>query len=106
MPRALFAPNIVQDYALVVTAGDGTAPGSFTVADNGIVSNPTGDQDITYVGTTNTPLMNQMVGASSPLLGTNTLGLGTNTPWSSNGRRHGGHDQPVAFLRGDQQRRR
>ncbi len=29
--------------------------------------------------------MNQIVGAASPLLGTNTLGLGANTPWSSNG---------------------
>ena len=84
-PSGFFAPNIAQDYALVITAGDGGAPGSFTVADKGIVSNPTGGQDITFITATNAPLMNQMVGAGPPLLGTNTLGVGTNTPWASTG---------------------
>ncbi len=84
-PSGIFAPNVVQDYALVITVGDGGAPGLFTVTDSGIVSNPTGGQDITFITQTNAPLMNQMVGAASPLLGTNTLGLGTNTPWSSTG---------------------
>jgi hypothetical protein len=37
------------------------------------------------VTTTNTPLFNQMVGASSPLLGTNTLPLGNHTVWGSDG---------------------
>ena len=35
--------------------------------------------------TTNAPLMNQMVGASSPLLGTNTMPLGNNTIWGPTG---------------------
>ena len=40
-----------------------------------IVSNPTTDQQITYVVETNTPLLNQLVGASTPLLGTENLQL-------------------------------
>ncbi len=53
------------------------------MTDSGIVSNPTGDQDITVVTTTNTPLFNQFAGANTPLLGTNTLPLGTNTVWGT-----------------------
>ena len=78
--------NVVQDYALVVSVGEGEVPTAISsVTDNGIVSNPTGDQDITFVGSTNTPLLNQIVGANTPLLGTNTLPLGTDTVWGSNG---------------------
>jgi subtilisin-like proprotein convertase family protein len=77
--------NVVQDYALVIACGEGEVTNAITVADNGIVSNPTSDQLITYVTSTNSPLMNQFVGASSPLLGTNTLPLGTNTMWGSDG---------------------
>jgi len=77
--------NDVQDFALVISSGDGNAPGLFTVTPAGIVSNPTGDQNVTFVTTTNQPLLNQFVGANTPLLGTNTTGLGTNTPWSSSG---------------------
>jgi len=78
--------NVVQDYALVVSVGEGEVPTAITsVTDNGIVSNPTGYQDITYVGTTNMPYLNQLVGANTPLLGTNTLPLGTNTGWGSDG---------------------
>ncbi len=58
---------------------------AFTVTDGGIASNPTGDQNLTVVTTTNAPLFNQFVGASSPLLGTNTLPLGTNTVWGPDG---------------------
>ena len=78
--------NVVQDYALVVTCGEGEVPTAFTsVTDNGIASNPTGDQDMTFVLTTNSPYFNQMAGASTPLLGTNTLPLGTNTIWGNPG---------------------
>ena len=51
----------------------------------GSFPHPTSDQLITYVTSTNSPLMNQMVGANTPLLGTNTLPLGTNTMWGSDG---------------------
>ncbi|MGB8368199.1 MAG: LamG-like jellyroll fold domain-containing protein [Verrucomicrobiia bacterium] len=77
--------NVVQDYALVIACGEGEVTNAFTVTDSGIFSNPTGDQDITFVTTTNQPLLNQIVGASSPLLGTNSLPVGTNTIWGSNG---------------------
>ena len=66
--------NITQDYALVIACGEGEVTNALTVVDNGIVSNPTGGQDLTYITTTNNaPLMNQFVGANSPLLGTNSI---------------------------------
>ena len=84
-PSGVFAPNVVQDYALVVSSVDGGMPGAFTVTDKGIVSNPTGDQDITFVTSTNQPYLNQFAGASSPLPGTNTVAIGADTVWGANG---------------------
>ena len=84
-PVGVFAPNVVQDYALVVSSIDGGVGGAFTVVDKGIISNPTGDQDITYVTTTNQPYLEQFVGANPPLLGTNAVSIGTNTVWGTNG---------------------
>ena len=77
----VYAPNVVQDYALVISCGD-----AFTVTDNGIVSNPTGDQDISIIATTNTanPLFNQFVGANSPVLNTNTVSFTSNTAFGGN----------------------
>jgi hypothetical protein len=77
----VYAPNVVQDYALVISCGNGEVTNAFTVTDNPIISNPTTDQDVTFVTTTNAPLLNQLVGASTPLLGTNTIPLGTNLVW-------------------------
>ena len=48
-PTPAYAPNVVQDYALVIC---GRRP-AFTVTDNGISANPTGDQNITFVTATN-----------------------------------------------------
>ena len=77
--------NVVQDYVLVVSVGKGEVPDAITsVVEQTPFSNPTGGQLITVVTTTNAPLFNQMAGASSPLLGTNTLPLGTNTMWGGN----------------------
>jgi subtilisin-like proprotein convertase family protein len=76
--------NVVQDYALVVSCGNGLTPGAITVTDRGIVSNPTSDQLITDVVATNAPLLNQFVGANSPLLGTNTVSAAGNTPYATN----------------------
>ncbi len=74
-----YAPNVVQDYALVISCGEGEVTNAFTVTASGpglgFVSNPTADQQITYVVTTNAPLLNQLVGASTPLLGTNQIQL-------------------------------
>jgi subtilisin-like proprotein convertase family protein len=80
-----FAPNVVQDYALVVSSGDGGAMGSFTVTNLGVTVNPTAGQDVTFVASTNTPLLHQTVGANPSLLGTNTVNVGTNTQWASSG---------------------
>ena len=73
-----YAPNVVQDYALVVSCGEGEVTNAFTVTDNGIVSNPTTDQQITYVVSPDAPYLDQLAGASTPLLGTNTIQLTTN----------------------------
>jgi len=67
--------NITQDYALVISSGEGEVSNALAVADNGIVSNPTGDQLVTVVTATNSALLNQYVGANSPLLGTNSVAV-------------------------------
>ena len=76
-----FAPNIVQDYALVVSGNGGV----ITVANNPVISNPTAGQDITVVTNSNLPLENQFAGANAQLLGTNTISLGgPNTGFGTN----------------------
>jgi subtilisin-like proprotein convertase family protein len=72
-----YAPNVVQDYALVISSGNSGVNNAFTVTDSGIVSNPTSDQQITYVVSPDAPYENQLAGASTPLLGTNTVPIGT-----------------------------
>jgi subtilisin-like proprotein convertase family protein len=77
----------VQDFALVISSGDNgeISNAIFSVTDNGIVSNPTGDQYITQAHT-NTVLLNQTAGANTPLLGTNIAAFTTNTvAYSTNG---------------------
>jgi subtilisin-like proprotein convertase family protein len=77
----VYAPNVVQDYALVISFGNGPVTNAMTVKTNSpiipgapsFVSNPTSDQQITYVTATNQPLLNQLVGANTPLMGTNAL---------------------------------
>ena len=65
--------NVVQDYALVVSCGNGQVTNVMTVTANPAVSNPTGDQQITFGAGNSGPLLNQFVGANSPLLGTNAI---------------------------------
>ncbi len=80
-----YAPNVVQDFALVISCGEGEVTNSISgVTDQGIISNPTGDQQITFLAATNSPLLNQFAGASSPVLGTNTVPIGTNTVLDTN----------------------
>jgi subtilisin-like proprotein convertase family protein len=67
--------NVVQDYALVISSGNGQVTNAFTVVDNLLASNPTTGRQITYVANANAPLLNQFVGASTPLLGTNQIQL-------------------------------
>jgi subtilisin-like proprotein convertase family protein len=76
--------NVVQDYALVIACGEGEVTNAITVTANPLVSNPTGDQDITMVGVnangmstnfnaTGGVFFNQLAGANTPLLGTNQV---------------------------------
>ncbi|HLX96621.1 MAG TPA: LamG-like jellyroll fold domain-containing protein [Verrucomicrobiae bacterium] len=70
------ANNVVQDYALVISCGNGQVTNVMTVAAAPPTpSNYTGDQNITYLSAANNngPLLNQIVGANTPLLGTNTI---------------------------------
>jgi subtilisin-like proprotein convertase family protein len=72
--------NVVQDYALVVSCGDGQVTNALALTQSGplVLTNAL---DVTPVGNmfTNTPgmeggiLLHQHVGASSPLMGTNTI---------------------------------
>lgn len=78
--------NVMQDYALVVSVGEGEQPDAITsVTDGGTNSLPTSDQNITFIASTNAPLFDQIAGENWPFEGTNTLPLGTNTGWGSDG---------------------
>jgi subtilisin-like proprotein convertase family protein len=77
--------NVVQDYALVISSGDGQVTNAMTVTANPIVSNPTSDQQITDVTNVGGPLLNQTVGANTPLLGTNSLLFTNTTPQGFSG---------------------
>ncbi len=77
--------DVEQDYALVVSIGEGEQPDAITsVTDSGVVSTPTTGQNITFVVSTNSPLFDQFAGENWPYEGTNTLPLGTNTGWGTN----------------------
>jgi len=87
--NGLYAPNVVQDFALVVSCGEGEVTNAFMVTPgtpgNGLGSNPTEGQQITYVANANAPLLNQFVGASAPELNTNAVsfsGMPTNFLWT------------------------
>jgi len=80
-----FAPNIVQDFALVISSGDSANTNGFTLTSSLATIQPTSDQRITIVTNAGTPLIHQHVGASSPLLGTAQEALGNNTGWGPNG---------------------
>ncbi len=81
--------NVVQDYALVVSCGNGQDPAAMTVTPNSPapVSNLTGDQQIDFLSGTNVnaALINEFVGANTPLLGNNTVPIGTITVLDTNG---------------------
>ena len=76
--------NVAQDFALVISSGEGEVANAMTVTDGGQLYNPTGDQDVTYIITTNTPLMDQFAGASTPLLGTNQVDFAPGSPYAAN----------------------
>ena len=80
----VYAPNIVQDFAFVISSGNGSNTNGFTITSSSAASNPTSDQRITIVVSTNAPLMNQMVGAASPVMATNNISFPTNAPYATN----------------------
>jgi subtilisin-like proprotein convertase family protein len=71
----VYAPNVVQDYALVISSGDGEVTNGITVVQEP-PPNPFVSTQVTFVASTNTLLMNQLAGGNTPLLGTNTVGAG------------------------------
>jgi subtilisin-like proprotein convertase family protein len=81
--------NVVQDYALVISCGNGQEPTVMSVSavPPTVFSNPTGDQQIDFLSGTNVnaALINELVGANTPLLGTNTVPLGILTGLDTNG---------------------
>jgi subtilisin-like proprotein convertase family protein len=84
--------GIVQDYALVVSSGDGTVSNALMFTNSAVVANPyqanlttVTNQFPTSPDTSGGVLLNQKVGASSPLQGTNTLGLANQNNWGNNG---------------------
>jgi subtilisin-like proprotein convertase family protein len=79
--------NVVQDYALVVSCGNGQASTVMTVTANTPAPISSLDQQIDFLSGTNVnaPLINEFVGANTPLLGTNTVPIGTITVLDTNG---------------------
>ncbi len=72
----VYAPNVVQDYALVISSGgDGQVTNGITVLPQPS-PNPFVGPQVTFVGTTNALLINQLAGGNTPLMGTNTVGAG------------------------------
>ncbi len=89
--------NVSQDYALVISSGNGDVTNALTIQNppapgNVAVSNVTyianafaAGQGIGGGGISGAVLSQQRVGANFQLLGTNTIPLGNNTMWGSNG---------------------
>ncbi len=76
--------NVVQDYALVISCGNGSVTNAMTVTAGPptIPVYPPTDQLVSVLTGTNVnaPLLNQFVGANTPLLGTNTVVFSTTAP--------------------------
>ena len=66
--------NVVQDYALVISCGDGEVTNAHHGHGERHHFQSLCRSGVTFVTTTNTPLLNQFAGGNTPLLGTNTVG--------------------------------
>ena len=83
--------QVAQDYALVVSAGDGTVKDALTLGAPADVSANTPNVTVVTNDFASVPdisgqlLLSQHVGASTPLLGTNLIGLGANSGWGTSG---------------------
>ena len=89
--------DVVQDFSLVISSGNGGDSNALTVAESVLVSHLTDAQRVTPVANTLSGsdssgtqtsaggiLLNQIVGANPALLGTNTIPAGTNTVYATN----------------------
>jgi subtilisin family serine protease/subtilisin-like proprotein convertase family protein len=86
--------NVAQDYALIISSGNGESANALTVISGGagaFLSATTPNVTIMtneFTAITNISgelLLGQRAGASSPLIGTTTIPLGTKTIWGPNG---------------------
>jgi subtilisin-like proprotein convertase family protein len=84
--------NVVQDYALVISSGDGgvanalsTTNIAFTLSSNLPLVTIITNEFVSVTNTVGQLLLNQRLGANSPLIGDNTVPLGVNTMWGPNG---------------------
>ena len=66
--------NVVQDFALVISSGDGSISNAITVVP--LAPIPLIGPQVTFVSIGNALLTNQFAGGNTPLLGTNTVGAG------------------------------
>lgn len=85
--------GVVQDYALVISSSNGEITNALTLQPGSIVVTNPYTANLTAVtnqfpdspDVTGGLLLNQHVGASSPLQGTNTLSLTNQSNWNTNG---------------------
>ena len=73
--------NIVQDFALVVSCGDGSNSNGFTVASSAATLSVIAPF-VDYLPATNGIYFNQFAGANAPWLSTNDVNFGVNNPYS------------------------
>ncbi|MCX7723218.1 MAG: S8 family serine peptidase, partial [Verrucomicrobiae bacterium] len=84
--------NVMQDFALVISCGNGEVPDALRIGDNAkpVLTSPSAIE-VTYVTNTfqdattaGALLLRQRAGASFQLLGTNMIDLGPNAYWPTN----------------------
>ena len=75
--------DVVQDYALVISSGDGLVTNALTLVQQPLVSANFANVTFLSSASNGIPLLNQRIGANSPLLGTNFVG-NVVTSWGTN----------------------
>jgi len=75
--------NIVQDYALVISCGDGANTSGITVTP-AAANIPSTVPLVTFTTPTNQIYFNEIAGANAPWLSTNAIALGANSAYATN----------------------
>ncbi len=65
--------EVAQDYALVMSCGDGFVTNALSLTESAVLSNALANVTFINSASNGYPLLDQIVGASSPLVGTNLL---------------------------------